>query len=98
VRSRFVRDYQGAPRLFHKPNGFTDRQALNPYNVLAERAVSQADNAHEKQLRRLAVQLAAQLPADPADALAVLRHCETLITTFLAGNDSPPPLLRLIRD
>lgn len=34
--------------------------------------------------RRLAVQLAAQLPEKPADALAVLALAETLVKTFLA--------------
>ena len=34
--------------------------------------------------RRLAIQLAAQLPEKPADALAVLAFTEQLVKTFLA--------------
>jgi hypothetical protein len=34
--------------------------------------------------RRQALQVAAQLPDNPEEALAVLRHAETLVRSFLA--------------
>lgn len=34
-------------------------------------------------LKRLAIQLASQLPEDPDEALTVLEHCKTLVRTFL---------------
>ena len=40
---------------------------------------------HEAYLRRQAVQLAAQLPETPQDALAVISHMETLVRTFLCS-------------
>lgn len=40
---------------------------------------------HEAYLRRQAVQLAAQLPETPQDALAVIAHMETLVKTFLCS-------------
>lgn len=38
----------------------------------------------DQQLKRLAIQLAAQLPDDAAEALDVLDHVRTLLETFLA--------------
>lgn len=38
---------------------------------------------HDAYLRRQAVQLAAQLPEKPQDALAVIAHMETLVREFL---------------
>ena len=35
-------------------------------------------------LKRLAIQLAGQLPENVDEALAVLEHCKTLVRTFLA--------------
>lgn len=35
-------------------------------------------------LRRLAIQIAGQLPESPDEALAVLEHCKTLVRSFLA--------------
>jgi hypothetical protein len=35
--------------------------------------------------RRQALQVAAQLPDNPDEALIVLRHAETLVRSFLAG-------------
>lgn len=46
------------------------------------------DIEQERALKRLAVQIAAQLPEDTAEALAVLRHTENLIRLFL---DDPLP-------
>ena len=40
---------------------------------------------HEVFLRRQAVQLAAQLPEKPQDALAVISHMDTLVRTFLCS-------------
>lgn len=37
----------------------------------------------EARLKRLAIQLAAQLPEDAAEALMALRYTETLLTGFL---------------
>lgn len=44
-------------------------------------------------LKRQAVQVVAQLPDDPADALAILAFAQELVTGFLA--DHPPPRLAL---
>jgi hypothetical protein len=38
-------------------------------------------------LRRLAVQIASQLPEDPADARRVLDYARFQLVEFLAGND-----------
>lgn len=42
----------------------------------------------DQQLKRLAIQLAAQLPDDEGEALDVLEHVRTLLHSFLA--DSRP--------
>ena len=42
----------------------------------------------DRELRRLAIQIAGQLPTDTHEALAVLRHCQTLIVDFM-GEKSP---------
>lgn len=41
----------------------------------------------DAQLRRVAIQLAAQLPEDTEEALEVLEHTKTLVWSFL-GDDS----------
>jgi hypothetical protein len=41
------------------------------------------DPEHEAWLRRQAVQLAAQLPEKPQDALEIIRHMETVVRTIL---------------
>lgn len=46
------------------------------------------DPGREMQLKRLAIQLAAQLPDDTQEALDVLEHAKTLVRAFLA--DSRP--------
>jgi len=38
----------------------------------------------ERELRKLAIQLAAQLPDDTRDALDALEHAKTLVRSFLA--------------
>ncbi len=45
---------------------------------------AQADRDHDSWLRRQAVQIAAQLPEDRGDALAVLAYARKLTETFLA--------------
>ena len=35
-------------------------------------------------LRRLAIQIAGQLPESPSEALEVLEYCKTLVRSFLA--------------
>ncbi len=45
--------------------------------------------------RRQAIQLAAQLPEDPRDALRVLELAKTLVLDFLGGGDGPHPVLVL---
>ena len=48
--------------------------------------MSQVDNsANNMASRRLAVQLASQLPEDPADAMAALRLTQELVSTFFMG-------------
>ena len=42
----------------------------------------------DRQLRSLALQIVTQLPDDPAEACAVLRHAERLVWDFL--NEKPP--------
>lgn len=42
-------------------------------------------------LKRQAINVVAQLPDDPADAIAVLKHAERLVRTYLAP-DLPPEL------
>jgi hypothetical protein len=43
----------------------------------------------ERWKRRQAVQLAAQLPDDPADAIEVLRYAQEFVETFLADGGKP---------
>lgn len=43
------------------------------------------DCEHEDYLRRQAIQLAAQLPGKPQDALEVIEHMTTLVRTFLCS-------------
>jgi hypothetical protein len=50
-----------------------------------------AECADEGRLRREALQIALQLPADEADALIVLRFAEELVRGFLAGRGEKPP-------
>jgi hypothetical protein len=38
---------------------------------------------HDAALKRLAIQIAAQLPEEEEDALAVLEHAKTLVRSFL---------------
>lgn len=51
-------------------------------------------------LRRDALQIAVQLPADKKEALIVLKYAEQLVCGFLSGqSDDPPPArppLRLV--
>lgn len=49
------------------------------------------DRQHDLWLRRQAVQIASQLPESEADALAILKHAESLIREFLgeAGTSEP---------
>lgn len=42
----------------------------------------------EGRLKRLAIQIAAQLPDDAGEALSVLAHAETIVRSFLS--DSKP--------
>jgi hypothetical protein len=42
------------------------------------------DAGREAELKRLAIQLAVQLPKDPQEALDTVRHLETLVRSFLA--------------
>lgn len=51
---------------------------------LENRAAQIAPATNDAALRRLAVQIAAQLPAEPADALTALKYTETLVRSFLA--------------
>lgn len=46
------------------------------------------DEASDARLKRLAIQIATQLPDDTQEALRVLEHAQTLVRTFLA--DSRP--------
>jgi hypothetical protein len=41
------------------------------------------DPAHELSLRRQALQIAALLPEDKADAIAILKYAEELVSDFL---------------
>ena len=52
---------------------------------LHKKEIQSPDLEHEAFLRRQAVQLAAQLPEKPQDALAVIAHMETLVRTFLCS-------------
>lgn len=42
-------------------------------------------------LRRLAIQIAAQLPEDNADALVVLEYARELVVSFLSVKEEPEP-------
>lgn len=42
------------------------------------------DPAKDRWLRRQAIQIAAQLPDDEREAIAVLEHTKTLVRAFLA--------------
>jgi hypothetical protein len=43
----------------------------------------------EVELRRLAVQIVVMLPPDGAEALEVLDHAKTLVSTFLMESQAP---------
>ena len=45
-----------------------------------------------KHLRRIAIQLAAQLPADTTEARAVLSLCSDFVDNFLDDEDEKPAL------
>ncbi len=49
------------------------------------RGKSSREARNEAWQRRQALQVAAQLPDNPTEALAVLRHAETLVRSFLTG-------------
>jgi len=49
-----------------------------------EKKGDKGDAAKEARLKRLAIQIAAQLPEDTGDALSVLEHTQTLVRSFLA--------------
>jgi hypothetical protein len=57
--------------------------------VLRKVEMEEVCNVPDRDLwrRRQAVQLAAQLPEDPQDALAVLAHVKFLVETFLAPRE-----------
>lgn len=52
-----------------------------------------------KALKRLAMQLAVQLPEDRREALIVLQYCERLVVDFIEDADAEPTVsrLRLVR-
>jgi hypothetical protein len=51
---------------------------------LADRQTSAREREHDAYLKRQAVQLAAQLPEKPQDALAVIAYMERVVRDFLA--------------
>lgn len=57
--------------------GMPDVTSISEYRAAHPRA----RDAH---LKRLALQLAAQLPDDPDEALEALEHTKTLVRSFLA--------------
>lgn len=55
------------------------------------RSVDRQTRAHNQTLRRHAVQIAAQLPDETADAIRVLEYARQLVTGFLADDDGARP-------
>jgi hypothetical protein len=69
--------------------------------IVMAKARSRRTKLEEAALKRLAIQIAAQLPEVEEDALAVLEHAKTLVRSFLGrpgtngdstnGGESPKP-------
>lgn len=47
-------------------------------------------------LKRLAIQIAAQLPDDVHEARSVLRYASELVENFLKDGEPQPPVLRAV--
>ena len=64
--------------------GATDTATLNNNGGASE----------ERYLRRQAIQIAAQLPENEANSMAILEYAKELVWGFMAGRTDPPPLHR----
>jgi hypothetical protein len=49
----------------------------------------------DRRLKRQAIEIVAQLPEDPAEALRLLKMAERLVETFLAEEEAPS-VVRLV--
>jgi hypothetical protein len=54
------------------------------------------DLVRDAELRRLALQIVIQLPADTAEARRVLRYTEEIVSAWLNGSPRPCPPLKLV--
>jgi hypothetical protein len=50
--------------------------------------------SEERYLRRQAIQIAAQLPENEANSIAILEYARELVWGFMAGRTDPPPAHR----
>lgn len=57
---------------------------MSNVELFAEYRKKMVDPTRERELKKLAIQLAAQLPDDMQDALDALEHAKTLVRSFLA--------------
>lgn len=64
---------------------------MQPLTALQEGVGVMVDGIDDLRLRREALQIALQLPADMAEALMVLKYADELVRGFLAGGVDPPP-------
>ena len=56
--------------------------------ILEFRPRSKPASGEDAAFKRMAIQIAAQLPEKTDDALTVLRHCETLVRSFLGDPET----------
>ena len=54
------------------------------------------DPERDGELRRLAMQIASQFPADPREAMQTLNHCRHLLEDFLGEPQASVSVVRLV--